>query len=81
MSSKSINLATEPKNDGRKFRYGFICDGEPTEMEETEFQGDIYMVMMDVFGSEEFAMEMDCWCEEAKPGDRYEDEDVIVECV
>lgn len=81
MSSMSINLTHEPQADGRKFRYGFITDEGPTEMVETQYQGDIFIVLMDVFGCEDFAFEMDCWCDNAKPGDKYKDEDVIIECL
>ena len=75
-----MNMPIAEEKDNRMFRYGFICEGSNTEMVETEYQGDVYIAMQDVFGDEDFAMDMLVWCENAKPGDRYEDEDVIVEC-
>ena len=64
-----------------KYRYSFKTDEGTTEWTETVYPGDLYIEMHGVFGSEDFAMEVLAWAEEAKPGERYEDDDVIIECV
>lgn len=61
-----------------KFEYWFHTDQGWCGPEKVKFPADIYIVMQDVFGCEDFAMEMLAWCEEANPGDKFEDEDVRV---
>lgn len=61
-----------------KFYIQYHTDEGWGDRDYVKYPADVYIAMMEVFGCEDFAMDMQIWCEEAKPGDKFEDEDVRV---
>lgn len=77
MSSKAINLG---KDEKIWFKLSYKTDLDISFVTETQFPADIYIELMDEFNCEDFAIDMQEWCEFAQNEDRFEDEDVIIEC-
>lgn len=66
-------------NNGKKYLLSYIIDGKKTEPMTLNYDGDIFIEMQEQFGNDDFAFEMLAWAEQAKPGDHYEDEDIIID--
>lgn len=61
-------------------RYLLTYKDNPKEIITCHYVGDIYIEMEDRYNDEDYALDLQVWCENASAGDCYEDENVRILC-
>lgn len=64
-----------------KYKLKYVIDGKPTKSMTLRDPDDVLQEMICQFASTEFAYEMMQWANDARPGDHFEDEDIIIDVV
>ena len=62
----------------KKFLRQYKIDNKWSKSDTFLYPGDLYIETMDMWNCEDFSMELLAWCEQALPGDMFEDDDFRV---
>lgn len=66
---------------GNKFFIRYITNSNVIESQYLKYPGDIYIEINSRFRNEDYAMDLLLWAEQAQPGDRYSDTNVIIQAL
>lgn len=66
---------------GDKFFIRYITNSNVIESQYLKYPGDIYIEINSRFRNEDYAMDLLLWAEQAQPGDRYSDTNVIIQAL
>ena len=61
-----------------KFIRQYKIDNKWSKSDTFLYPADLYIETMDMWNCEDFSMELLAWCEQAQPGDVFEDDDIRV---